>query len=310
MTKLLVLDPLTLIGREFLNTGEALDRLGLEFDFRHTDVDPEHQIAEITGGPALVPPLESVEELEGNDAILVASDNLGSRHDPLLEFLDRDPDTTIIDMARLAGLAERTTPSTGRDLPDERQLRVAHPAMVVASRLFDVLAYFGKLGGTLAIVDPVSEFGKDAVELLAGQSRQRLLGAAVEDMIYGHVRAFNVVAVDAFDLQEEAALVAPNVPLAVTRSLSGVFHGHLAHLGLAFDNPLDPDDVREALSQAEGVEIEDLPVNLDGAADRDHAIITPPVMSPDGRQLAVTAMADGLRVGGALTAIDILENLI
>ena len=100
----------------------------------------------------------------------------------------------------------------------------------------------------------------------------------------------------------------PNVPLAVTRSLSGVFHGHLAHLGLVFADRVDPDDVRDALSQTEGIEIADLPVSLDGVADRDFAIITPPVMSPDGRQLAVTAMADGLRVGGALTAIDILEN--
>jgi aspartate-semialdehyde dehydrogenase len=34
------------------------------------------------------------------------------------------------------------------------------------------------------------------------------------------------------------------------------------------------------------------------------------VMSPDGRQLAVTVMADGLRIGGALTAIDILRHLL
>ena len=310
MTKLLVLDPLTLIGREFLNSGEALDRLGLEFDFRHTDVDPEHQIAEISGGPALVPPLETAEDLDGHDVILVASDTMGSRHDHLLGFLDRNPNTAVIDLGRLAGLVDRTTPSTGRDVPESCHLRVAHPSLVIASRLADVLAFLGRLSGTLAIVEPVSDFGKDAVELLAGQSRQRLLGSAVEDMIYGHVRAFNVIAVDAFDLQEEAAVVAPDVPLAVTRSLSGVFHGHLAHLGLVSDNPLDPDDVREALSQVEGVEIGDLPLNLNGVADRDHAVITPPVISPDGRQLAITAMADGLRVGGALTAIDILENLI
>lgn len=310
MTKLLVLDPLTLIGREFLNSGDVLDRLGLELDFRHTDVDPEHQITEISGGPALVPPLESIDDLDGQDAILVASDNLGSRHDSLLEFLDRSPGTPVIDMGRLEGLMNRTTPSTGRDSPDSRHLRVAHPALVVMSRLVDVLAYFGQLRGTLAIVDPVSEFGKDAIELLAGQARQRLLGSAVEDMIYGHMRAFNLVATDAFDLQEEAALVVPDVPLALTRSLSGVFHGHLAHIGLAFADSLDPDNVREALSQAEGIEIADLPVSLNGVADRDNAIITPPVMSPDGRQLALTAMADGLRVGGALTAIDILETLV
>jgi len=309
-TKLLVLDPLTLIGREFLNSGDVLDHMGLELDFRHTDVDPEHQIAELLGGPALVPPLESIEDFDGQDVILVASDNLGSRHDLLIEFLERSPDTAVIDMARLAGLVDRTTPSIGRDVSEARHLRVAHPALVIASRLAEVLSHLGDLRGTLAVVDPVSAFGRDAVELLANQSRERLTGSAVQDMIYGHIRAFNVIATDAADLQEEAAIVLPKVPLAVTHSLSGVFHGHLVHIGLSFSDSLDHDDVRDALSQAEGIEISDLPVSLDATADRDHAIITPPSISPDGRQLALTAMADGLRVGGALTAINILETLV
>ncbi len=308
--KLLILDPLTLAGREFLNSGDLLDRLGLEFDFRHTAVDDEHQIAEISRGPALVPPLDSVDELEGHDAILVASDCQGSRHDHLIEFLDRNPNALVIDLARLAGLMDRTTPATGREAPESRHIRVAHPALVVTSRLVDVLVHFGDLRGTLAIVDPVSVYGREAVELLAGQSSRRLQGGPADELIYGHVRAFNVVAIDGFDLQEEAAQVMPSVPLAVTHSLSGVFHGHLAHLGLTFADPVDPGDVRDALLQIEGIEISDLPVSLNAAADRDFAIITPPVMSPDGRQLAVTVMADGLRIGGALTAIDILEDLL
>jgi hypothetical protein len=308
--KLLILDPLTLSGREFLNSAGLLDRLDLEFDFRHTAVDDEHQIAEMARGPALVPPLDSVDELEGHDAILVASDSQGSRHDHLIEFLDRNPDSLVIDLGRLAGLLERTTPSTGREVPDSRHIRVAHPALVVTSRLVEVLVHLGELRGTLAVVDPVSVYGREAVELLALQSVRRLQGGPADELIYGHVRAFNVVAVNGFELQEEAAQVMPSVPLAVTHSLSGIFHGHLAHLGLTFADPVDPGDVRDALSQTEGIKISDLPVSLNEVPDRDFAIITPPVMSPDRLQLAVTVMADGLRIGGALTAIDILEDLL
>ncbi len=308
--KLLVLDPLTLAGREFVNTGNLLDRLGLEFDFRHTAVDDEVQVAELSGGPALVPPLDSADDLEDQNIIVVASDSQGSRHDHLLEFLDRNPDSQVVDLARLPFLNELTSPSVGRGVPDSRHVRVAHPALVVTSRLVDALAHFGALRGTLAIVDPVSIFGRDAVELLAGQSRQRLQGLPVEELIYGHARAFNIIATDGFELQEEAAQILPDVPMAVTQSLSGVFHGHLAYLGLTFADRVDPDDVRDALALTDGIEISDLPVSLDAVPDRDFAVITPPVMSPDDRQLAVTLMADGLRIGGALTAINIIENMV
>lgn len=307
--KLLVLDPLTLAGREFLNSGALLDRLGLELDFRHTAVDDEVQIAELSGGPSLVPPLDSADDLEGQDVIVVASDSQGSRHDHLIEFLQRNPDSPVIDLARLPFLNELTAPSVGREVLESRHLRVAHPALVVTSRLVEALTQFGALRGTLAIVDPVSIFGRDAVELLAAQSRQRLQGAPVDELIYGHARAFNVIEVDAFELQEEAAEVLPTVPLAVTQSLSGVFHGHLGYLGLIFEDRVDPDEVRDALSLTDGIEVADLPVSLDAVPDRDFAIITPPVMSPDGRQLAVTIMADGLRIGGALTAIQMIENI-
>ncbi|MCJ7755583.1 MAG: hypothetical protein MUP13_13550 [Thermoanaerobaculales bacterium] len=308
--RILLLDPLTLAGREFLNSGDLLDRLGLDIEFRHTAVDDEHQITEWAGGPALVPALDSTGDLEGYDVIVVASDAQGSRHDHLFEFLDRNPDVAVVDLARLPALLEHTTPSVGGAVETSRHLRVAHPALVATSRLVEVLADFGDIRGTLAIVDPVSIYGREAIELLARQTATRLQGEPVTELIYGHVRTFNVIAIDAFDLQEEAAQVMPNVPLAVTHSLSGVFHGHLAHLGLVFSERVDPDDIRDALSQTEGIEISDLPVSLDAVPDRDFAVITPLVMSPDGRQLAVTIMADGLRIGGALTAIDILASLV
>jgi hypothetical protein len=308
--RLLLLDPLTLAGREFLNSGDLLDRLGLDIEFRHTAVDDEHQITEWAGEPALVPALDSTGDLEGYDVIVVASDAQGSRHDHLFEFLDRNPDVAVVDLARLPALFEHTTPSVGGAVETSRHLRVAHPALVATSRLVEVLAHFGDIRGTLAIVDPVSIYGREAIELLARQTAARLQGEPVTELIYGHVRTFNVIAIDAFDLQEEAAQVVPNVPLAVTHSLSGLFHGHLAHLGLVFSERVDPDDIRDALSQTEGIEISDLPVSLDAVPDRDFAVITPLVMSPDGRQLAVTIMADGLRIGGALTAIDILETLV
>jgi hypothetical protein len=308
--KILVLDPLTLIGREFLSHEERLGALVGDFDFRHTALEDEHQITDLDSGPALVPPLTDPDELDGFDAVVVASEGLSSRHDHLLAFLDDQPGAAVIDISRLACLDDRTQPSIGGPPTDARQLRVAHPALVAAAAVIEVLAPFGRLHGSLAAVDPASAFGREAVELLARQAGHRVQGAPVEERINGHVLAFNLVAVDSEEIQRQAGSLLPNTPLAVTRCLSGCFHGHIAHLGLGLSQKLDARDIEEALSQAENVTLRDLPLSLDSVPDADRVVATAPLVSSDGTQVAITLMADGLRIGGALTALDILESLV
>jgi hypothetical protein len=305
----LILDPLTLKGRELLRCSDRLDGIVGEWDFLHTDLDEEHQIADLAAGPALVPPLDNPEDLAGAEVIVVASDGWSSRHDHLLEFLDGHPDTALIDLTGFATLRDRTTPSIG-EVGAMRQLRVAHPALFATARLAEVLSHLSVLRGTLAVFDPVSASGREAVEILARQAAQRIQGAHVEEKIHGQVLAFNAVAVESDELQEDASLLLPDLPLAVTRTLSGCFHGNLAHLGLSFDRRLEMSDLRDALAQAEAIEIVSLPLSLDTVPDQDRVLVTPPWLSPDGTQMALTMMIDGLRVGGALTAVEILEALL
>ena len=309
-SKTLILDPLTLRGRELLLCSDQLDGIVGEWDFRHTDLDEEHQIADMSAGPALVPPLDGADDFVGADVIVVASDGWSSRHEHLLAHLDNNPGIFLLDLTGLENLRDRTTPSIGDVGPDSRQLRVAHPALFATSRVVEVLSHLGALRGSLAVFDPASAFGREAIEILARQAAQRMQGAQADDRIHGHVLAFNAVAVESDELQEDASLILPDLPLAITRTLSGSFHGHLAHLGLSFEHRVEPEDLRNVLAQAEGIEIESLPISLDSVPDRDHVVVTPPSLSPDGTQLALTMMADGLRVGGALTAVEILERLL
>jgi len=309
-SKTLILDPLTLRGRELLLCSDQLDGIVGEWDFRHTDLDEEHQIADMSAGPALVPPLDGADDFVGADVIVVASDGWSSRHEHLLAHLDNNPGIFLLDLTGLENLRDRTTPSIGDVGPDSRQLRVAHPALFATSRVVEVLSHLSALRGSLAVVDPASTFGREAIEILARQAAQRMQGAQADDRIHGHVLAFNAVAVESDELQEDASLILPDLPLAITRTLSGSFHGHLAHLGLSFEHRVEPEDLRNVLAQAEGIEIESLPISLDSVPDRDHVVVTPPSLSPDGTQLALTMMADGLRVGGALTAVEILERLL
>jgi hypothetical protein len=309
-SKTLILDPLTLRGRELLLCSDQLDGIVGEWDFRHTDLDEEHQIADMSQGPALVPPLEGLEDFEGADVIVIASDGWSSRHEHLLTYLDNNPETILLDLTGFENLRDRTTPSTGDVGPESRQLRVAHPALFATSRVVEVLSHLGAVSGSLAVVDPASANGREAVEILARQATQRVQGTKIEDRVHGHILAFNSIALESDALQDDASLILPDLPLAVTRTLSSSFHGHLAHLGLSFERRVEPNDVRDVLAQAEGIEIESPPISLDSVPDRNHVVVTPPTLSPDGSQLALTMMADGLRVGGALTAVEILEALI
>lgn len=309
-SKILILDPLTLKGRELLSCSDRLQGIVGEWDFRHTDLDEEHQIADMVEGPALVPALDGPDDLAGADVIVVASDGWSSRHDHLIAFLDENPDANLLDLFGFEDLRGRTNPSIGDVGPDSRQVRVAHPALFATSRVVEVLSHLGALRGSLAVVEPASEYGREGIKILARQAAQRVQGSQADDKIHGHVLAFNAVAVASEELQEDASLLMPDFPLAVTRTLSGSFHGHLAHLGLSFERGLEMDEVRDALTQTEGLEIESLPASLDAVVGRDRVAVTPPCLSADGTQLALTMMADGLRVGGALTAVEILKALI
>jgi hypothetical protein len=307
--KLLVLDPLTLLGRELLAFSDRLAHRAPELEFRHTSIDDEHQIADLEVGPALVPPLDGPDELEGFDVIIVASDAQGSRHDHLLDFLKHHPEAGVLDLSRLEFLHEITDPLDGRTSTESRQVRVAHPMLVATARVVEVMSAFGLVGGSLAVVDPVSTGGREAIDLLVKQAIQRLRGEQVSELIFDHVRAFNVVAIDSFALQEEAARVLPDVPFAVTHCLSGTFHGHLGHLSLSFDQPAAPEMVREALAETEDLEAADFPAALNAVPDTDRVLVTPAALSADGRQVALTLMTDGLRIGGALTALAILDTV-
>ncbi len=306
---ILVLDPLTLLGRELLACDDRLTTIGAEFDYLHTDLDDEHQIAEIGSVPALVPPIESPEQIFGHDVVVVASDSVSSRHDDLLQALNRAPDLAVLDLSRLACLDRLVEPSIGRRLPDTRRVRVAHPAAAAAVPIVETLGFLGRCRGSLAAFDPVSTFGREGIDLLVQQASLRLQGGTVEDRIHGHVLAFNSVAVDPSQLQSEMASLLPDVPLAVTRCLGSAFHGHLAFLGLGFDRSLDPREVDETLEQIGSIDLADGPLGLDSVPGSDLISITRPALSADGTQLNLIMMADGLRIGGALTALDILETM-
>ena len=310
-SKILITDPLTLIGREFIRCLENAPDLAVEVDYRHTSTDDEHQVAELGAKPALVPPLDDPAEIAGLGIVVVTSDTETERTGHLENLLIRHPEVTLVDVSRLPRLAELTLPAIGETVgtTDRWHLRVAHPSLVAAAKILIALRPLEPTRGSVAAVDPVSIFGRGALETMVQQAGRRIQGGDPEHDIDGHVLAFNQVAVDADTLTEEAAELIPDTPLAVTRTLSGSFHGHVAHIAIELAEPVDDPELRDAFDAVDDIVIGEPPISLEVVPDRDHVLLAPPQLSPDRRIVSMTAMMDGLRLGGALTAIEILRAM-
>ena len=311
MPKILIVDPLTLLGREVLHLLPPDVALSGPMSFRHTDDDDEHQVADIAGEPILVPPLGDTAELADGDAILVASDTTTRRGEMVAEFVENHGTTPVVSVGRNSLLDDLTIPATDPATQwNNLHVRVADPALVMLATILDCLRDMNPERATVAAVEPVSVRGQEEVERLARQAAKRLQGADVDELIGDHVRAFNAIAADADNLNRDAALLLPEISVAATRNLSGCFHGHAAHLGFAFARPVSENEVFGALRDDERLADPDLPVALDAGTGTDLIALSVPRFSRDGRTLAITAMADGLRVGGAFTALQILRSML
>jgi aspartate-semialdehyde dehydrogenase len=101
----------------------------------------------------------------------------------------------------------------------------------------------------------------------------------------------------------------PDLPVAGTCVRVPVFTGHSVAIHAEFDESITPEQAREALAGAPGVTLEDVPTPLE-AAGKDGTFvgrIRQDQSVPGGKGLVLFAVADNLRKGAALNAIQIAE---
>jgi aspartate-semialdehyde dehydrogenase len=147
--------------------------------------------------------------------------------------------------------------------------------------------------------------------------------------VFGKTIAYNVVArIGAFEAGgytgEEAKMMAeprkildlPHLPVIATSVRVPVPVGHAASIVAAFERPMSPDEARDVLASAPGVELRDDPANdvypspLE-AAGLDVALVGRiRQVEHDEKALVLFSCADNLRLGAALDAIQIAEHLV
>ncbi len=175
----------------------------------------------------------------------------------------------------------------------------------------------------------VSGTGAAAVEELTTQAKQVLDGQNTIPHVYPHQIAFNLLPeIDVFldngytreewKLVEETRKImhADDIAISATCVRVPVFIGHSEAVHVEFSQPMSPDEARRILAQAPGVKVLDDPVislypQPWSAAGTDEVFvgrIRRDASQP--RSLAMWIVADNLRKGAALNAVQIAEEMI
>lgn len=109
----------------------------------------------------------------------------------------------------------------------------------------------------------------------------------------------------------------PDLAITATCVRVPVLRAHSESINLTFEKPITPDEVREILAEAPGVEVVDdkksarfpMPNEATGKDDVLVGHIRQDLSQPDGRGIDLFVCGDQLRKGAALNAVQILELL-
>jgi aspartate-semialdehyde dehydrogenase len=175
----------------------------------------------------------------------------------------------------------------------------------------------------------VSGTGSAAVEELTNQTRQVLNGQTVVPHVYPHQIAFNVlpeidVFLDNAYTKEEWKMVeetrkimhADNILVSATCVRVPVMNSHSEAVSVEFTRSMTPDEARKILAQSPGVKvIDDIGISLyphpwmsSGTDDVYVGRIRRDVSCSNG--LVMWIVADNIRKGAALNAVQIAEEMI
>ena len=180
----------------------------------------------------------------------------------------------------------------------------------------------------VATYQAVSGAGKAAMDELFNQTRSIFVADTMEAKKFPKRIAFNVIPhIDVFmedgTTKEEWKMVAetkkildPKIKLTATCVRVPVFIGHGEAVNVEFENPLPADDAREALMEAPGIVVVDRRTD-DGYVTPEECVGEDAVYVSRIRDdssvefgLSMWVVADNLRKGAALNAVQIAEELI
>lgn len=181
----------------------------------------------------------------------------------------------------------------------------------------------------VATYQAASGAGRAAMDELYAQTGDFLAGRELTPQAFAHRIAFNCIPqIDVFmddgSTKEETKMVLetrkimhlPGLPVAATCVRVPVLRCHSEAVNVEFSSPVSLDDARRALASAAGVQVMDdpasklypMPATVEGTDDTYVGRLRTDPSVPHGLQMWV--VADQLRKGAALNAVQIAESLL
>ena len=172
--------------------------------------------------------------------------------------------------------------------------------------------------------------GALAMEELRGQTADFLAGREIKPAVFPHPIAFNLFSHNSpideggYNTEERKMIDEtrkifhePDMAITATCIRVPVLRAHSESVNLTFERPMAPENVREILTAAPGIEVVDdvaanrfpMPIDASGRDDVLVGRIRQDASQPDGRGIELFLSGDQLRKGAALNAIQILERL-
>lgn len=325
MSRLAVLHPTTLVGKELVDLLAERPDLASDLRLLSLDMDEVGALTEAAGAATLVAVADET-EIEAADVLVVCGPLAPYRR--LLEA--RRSDSTLVVLAPDAGPDDGTPVVAGVNLDDARRgeaIVSPHPAAVLVAHLLHPLLPHGLVAAAATVLQPVSVYDRPGLDELFAQAGRMvsMQSQSPSDLFGGRQLAFNLWPAPKpppgllHELRASLGETAADVPLTLSLLQSPVFHGFAATVHVELEDDPGEVELRERLAENELVELyepedeerDDLgPIDvaaqekvLVGAVQRD------PEAAGARQGYWVWAVMDNLTRGGALNGLAILERV-
>lgn len=311
MTRIAILHPTTLLGREVREMLEDRPHLASDLRLLSTETDEVGTLTGVGGGAAVI--LQATPaEVAGVDLLFLCGDPDESRG--FLKALPPGATAIVLSPHAPTGTGTLVIPGVNPEAAVRGTvLQSPHPGAVLLAHLLRPLAGLGIVDVSATILQPASIYDHAGLDDLFYQTRGILAMRGGDSELFGRQLAFNVLPArtEGARLAAQAAQVLElEAPLSVQLLQGGVFHGMGVSLHLEISGA-DALEVHEALAESPLVEDAEEPELLgpiDAAAHP--AILLGSVSQDRPGSIWIWAVMDNLTRGGALNAVEIAEGLL
>lgn len=328
MSRLTVLHPTSLLGKELLEALAARPDLAADLKLLSLDEEEVGLLTEAVGSAAVVA-AATAQEVEAADVLVVCGELA-----PYRELLAaRRPDAGVVLLSSDAVADDGTAVVAGVNLEAARRGAVLvspHPGAVLLAHLLHPLLPHGLRCAVATLVQPASVYDRPGLDELFAQAGRMVAmqSQSPSPLFGGRQLAFNLYPAPRpprhLLAQVRSVLAADADTLALAASvLQGpIFHGFSAHLHVEMEDDLEASELRWRLADNPLVELfEPQEGELDqlGPIDvpaHDRVVVGPverdPAAAGSGARTGywIWAVMDNLTRGGAANALAILEQIL